>query len=144
MHESGAARYAVEWARKADFSDAVAVANLPWTVYTHNRPFEPGRYFWHYRITDKAGAASAWSRTRTFTIPAGAVEFPEPSLAEMRERIGTVHPRLFVRPDDREKLRQWAAGGGRDAYERLRKQADRLLSGEMIPEPTVMASGLRS
>src|SRR5262249_52167437 len=31
VHETGAARYTVEWARKTDFSDAVAVTNLPWT-----------------------------------------------------------------------------------------------------------------
>jgi hypothetical protein len=140
VHEAGASRYAVEWARQADFSDAVAVTNLPWTVYTHNRTFESGRYFWHYRITDKKGEQSAWSRARSFTIPANAAEFPEPSLAEMRERIGNVHPRLFVRPGDRERLRAWADSGGRDAWQRLRKEADRLLSGELISEPTVMGS----
>src|ERR1051326_3043015 len=43
VHENGAGRYAVEWARQPDFSDAAGAANLPWTVYTHNRPFEPGR-----------------------------------------------------------------------------------------------------
>jgi hypothetical protein len=141
VHENGAVRYTVSWSRRADFSDAVTVSELPWTVYTHNRPLDPGKYFWRYRITGKQGENSAWSRTRTFTIPAGATVFPEPDMADMRQRIGSVHPRLFVRPEDRAKLSAWAADGGSEAWGRLKKEADRLLDGKMIPEPAVKASG---
>jgi hypothetical protein len=140
VHETDAISYTVEWARSADFANCVTIKDLPWTVYTHNRPLAPGKYFWRYRMTSKSGETSAWSKARSFVIAAAAVEFPEPDMAEMRRRIGDVHPRLFVRPEDREKLRRWAESGGRDAWQRVRKEADRLLDGKMIPEPTEMGS----
>ena len=74
VHERDAVRYSVEWARDASFRGAVTVTDLPWSVYTHNRPLAPGKYFWHYRTVDKSGESSAWSRARSFTIPGGAVE----------------------------------------------------------------------
>ena len=140
VHERDAAAYTLQWARSADFSGAVTVDKLPWTAYSHNRPLPPGVWFWRYRITDRQGEKSAWSRTRTFTISASAVEFPKPDLDEMRNRIGSSHPRLFVRGEDRGKFRQWAASGGRDAWQALKREADRVAAGTPIPEPTEMGS----
>ena len=138
VQERDAASYAVQWARSADFAGAVTVDKLPWTTYTHNHPLAPGAYFWRYRITGRKGETSAWSRTRTFTIPTSAVEFPKPTLDEMRQRIGSSHPRLFVHPEDRDKLRRWSQAGGRDAWEHLKHEADRVAAGTPIPEPTEM------
>ena len=140
VHERDASTYTVQWAGHADFSGAVTVDKLPWTAYTHNHRIEPGSYFWRYRITDRHGETSAWSRTRTFTIPTSAVDFPKPNLEEMRSRIGSSHPRLFVHPEDRDKLRQWAAAGGRQSWEALKREADRVSAGTPIAEPTEMGS----
>jgi hypothetical protein len=140
VHERDAASYTLQWAARADFSDAVSVEKLPWTAYTHNHPLAPGTYYWRYRITDKKGDVSPWSRARSFTVPATAIEFPKPDLEEMRQRIGASHPRLFVRPEDRDKLREWAAAGGREAWDRVKRDADRVAAGTPIPEPTEMGS----
>jgi len=140
VHERDAASYTLQWARTADFVNAITVDKLSWTAYTHNRPLTPGGYFWRYRITDRQGATSAWSRARAFTVPMAAVEFPKPELEEMRSRIGSSHPRLFVRNEDRDKFRKWAASGGREAWQALKREADRVAAGTPVPEPTEMGS----
>ena len=48
--EKDANSYAVEWASDSDFKKPVSIGELPWTVYTHNAPFTPGKCFWHYRL----------------------------------------------------------------------------------------------
>ena len=48
--EKDAISYAVEWANDSNFKKPVSIGELPWTVYTHNAPFTPGKYFWHYRL----------------------------------------------------------------------------------------------
>jgi hypothetical protein len=140
VHERDAATYTVQWAASADFKNPATADKLPWSAYTHNRPLAPGSYYWRYRIVDKKGDLSPWSRTRTFTIPASAVNFPKPALDEMRAKIGTAHPRLFVRPEDRDKLRKWSEGEGRESWARLKKEADRVAAGTPIAEPTEMGS----
>jgi hypothetical protein len=131
-------RFDLQWAKSADFAGAVTVEKLTWSVYTHNRPLPPGAYFWRYRILRPDGSVSGWSRTRRFTIPAGAVEFPQPSMAELSARIPKQHPRLFVTPKDLPRLRAYAAGAGRSHFEALRKRADALLKVEPTPEPIHM------
>jgi uncharacterized protein DUF4962/heparinase II/III-like protein len=134
VHEREAASYTVEWARRADFADAVTVADIPWSVYTHHQPLAPGAWHWRYRIVAKDGAASAWSRTRAFTVPPEATAFPQPTMAELRRRMPKQHPRLFLTADDLPKLQQ------QPALDALRGRADQLLRAEPTPEPPVKAS----
>jgi hypothetical protein len=133
-------RYDLQWARSADFSGATMKEGLKWSVYTHNRALTPGAYFWRYRIVKSDGGKSAWSRARQFKVPAGAMEFPQPSMDELRARIPKQHPRLFVTAADLPKLREFAAGAGRSQFEALRKRGDALLTAEPTPEPTVMGN----
>ena len=138
--EEDAAGYQLQWSPRADFAGATTVKDIPWSVYTHEKPFAAGVYYWRYRILGKKGELSAWSRSRSFTVPAEATVFPRPSMAQMRERIGADHPRLFVSSKDLPALKEWAKGGGSAAFNRLVKEADRLLRSEPTPEPTVMGS----
>lgn len=140
VHEASAAAYNLEWSGEASFARPVEVRNLPWSAYTHHTPLKPGDWWWRYRIVRSDGTFSAWSRARRFTIPAGAVEFPQPALAQLRERIGGDHPRLFVRRGDLRRLNEWANAGGKAAFERIRERADALRSAEPTPEPPVRAS----
>jgi hypothetical protein len=141
VQEKGAASYTVQWADNGEFRRPVTIDGIPWSVYTHHRALRPGRYHWRYRITAENGSVSAWSRTRSFAVPAGAVEFPQPTLEELRRRIPRTHPRLLVRAEDLKGLRAWARQGGRETYAALIKEADRLCGAEPTPEPTVRANG---
>jgi len=140
VHEKDAAGYTVEWARDASFKAPVTVRGIPWSVYTHHAPLAAGRYFWRYRIETKDGQGSAWSRTRSFLVGQHAVAFPQPPMEELRRRIGDAHPRLFVRAADLERLRQYARGEGKSAYDALIARADELLAAAPTPEPTVRAN----
>lgn len=140
VHEKEAAAYDVQWAANPGFENASSAENLPWSVYTHHRPLEPGTYWWRYRILGRDGLRSAWSRARSFTVPPEAVAFPQPTLEELRRRIGAGHPRLFVREQDLDRLRAWAAGGGKESWQRLIARAEELSRAEPTPEPAVRAS----
>jgi hypothetical protein len=138
VQEPKALRYEVQWASREDFSDA-AGAETRWCVYTHSEPLKPGPCFWRYRDLYKEGP-SPWSRIRRFTVPPDAVPFPKPTLEELRRRVPKDHPRLFLRPEDLPKLREWIRGDGRETFGKLRKAADQIVAGELTPEPTVRGS----
>jgi Domain of unknown function (DUF4962)/Heparinase II/III-like protein len=140
VHEPESASYALEWSRSADFKDVATVKNLPWSVYTHNQPLSAGTYYWRYRIIGRNGEPSPWSRVRRFTVPADAVVLPQPSMDELRRRIPSQHPRVFVTHGDLARLRTWAEGGGQQAFQKLLRRADELLIGEPTAEPSVRAS----
>lgn len=140
VHETGAASYEVQWARDPEFQSAFTVGGIPWSVYTHHTPLEPGRYWWRYRIVRGEGAASPWSRARSFVVPREAVIFPQPTLEEIKRRVPSGHPRLFVRPEDLPRLRERARGDLRAAWERVIARAEELHKAEPTPEPAVRAS----
>lgn len=140
VHEKQAAAYDVQWAKTPDFEHAATAEMLPWSVHTHHRTLEPGDYWWRYRKHTRDGNRSAWSRARRFTVPPDAVAFPQPTLEELRRRIGPGRPRLFVRRQDLDRLRAWAAADGRDAWQKLIKRAEELVGAEPTPEPAVRAS----
>ena len=140
VHEKDAAGYAVEWADNAAFSGAASARNLHWCVYTHSKPLKPGTYFWRYRIVSKDKRASAWSRARKFIIPAGATDFPQPTMDELHRRVPKNHPRLFVRPEDLPRLKAYAQAAGKAYFEKIISTADALLTADPTPEPTVRAA----
>ncbi len=140
VHERGAASYDVQWSPRPDMSRAITVERHRWCVYTHHEPLPPGKYYWRYRIRTAQGEVSAWSRVRSFTVPRRATPFPQPTLAQLKARVGTEHPRLFVRPQDLPSLRQWSGREGRALLQSLREQAERLMRDGPTPEPTVLGS----
>ncbi len=89
----GGLHFELQWSREARFEKAATVRDIPWSAYTHNRPLEPGRYYWRYRAFAKDGAVSGWSATRSFVVPPDAVVFPQPAMDELRRRIPRDHPR---------------------------------------------------
>ena len=138
--EKEAASYAVQWAKDPQFTGAVTVRNIPWSIYTHSATLEPGSWWWRYRIVSANGRESPWSRARKFTVPSGAAPFPQPTMEELRRRIPKDHPRLFVRPEELPALRTWAAGGGKEIYRKLIARADELVHATPTPEPAVRAT----
>jgi hypothetical protein len=140
VHEATAVSYELEWAGNPEFRNSTRVNGIPWSVYTHHSPLAPGKYWWRYRIIGKDGKPSPWSQARSFTVPADAVPFPQPTLEELKRRVPKDHPRLFVTSKDLPRLREWARGGGRAAWEQLVARAEQLHNAEPTPEPAVRAS----
>ncbi len=140
IHHREAASYDVQWATRRDMTGAVTVEKHRWCVYTHHEPLKTGTYYWRYRIRTRNGEVSPWSQIRKFAVSPEAVLFPQPTLAQMKERIGTTHPRLFVREPDLPTLREWSRREGRRFLQNLQMQAERLLREGPTPEPAVKAS----
>jgi uncharacterized protein DUF4962/heparinase II/III-like protein len=139
VHEKDAVSYTVQWADTAEFARATTINDLPWSVYTHHSTLKAGTWFWRYRIVGK-NAASTWSVTRRFILPANAVEFPQPAMEQLRQRIPKSHPRLFVRSQDLDRLKSWSKSGGTDSFRKILDQAGRLVDSEPTSEPSVRAS----
>ncbi len=139
IHEKGATGYDVQWSPGEDFVQATKVENVKWPVYTHHQTLTPGRYWWRYRIHGADGV-SGWSKARSFAVPATAVEFPKPTLEMLRRRVPKDHPRVFVTAAELPKLREYAGGEGKAAYERLVRRAETLLTADPTPEPAVKAT----
>jgi len=107
--------------------------NIKFNVHCPPRTFKPGAYTWRYRGKDSNGRYTNWSPPRTFTIASDAVAMPLPVREELISRIPKTHPRLFVRPEDIERLRKLAKGQMKQEYDELVKECENLLSN---PPPT--------
>lgn len=140
LHEKEAQTYTIQWAGRKDFSDAETVEGFVWNTYTHHTPLAPGSYFWRYRFITQDGRPSNWSTVRKVIVPADAVAFPMPSRTQQRERVPSGHPRLFMRPEDLPRLRSLAHGTFASTFEKLRKEADRILKAGPTSEPQHMGS----
>jgi len=86
------------------------MSNLEFNVHCPPRTFKPGTYKWRYRGKDKSSRYTNWSRVRTFTIAKEAVSMPLPQREELMSRIPKSHPRLFMRPENLNQLRELARG----------------------------------
>ncbi|MBN2507844.1 MAG: DUF4962 domain-containing protein [Verrucomicrobia bacterium] len=140
VHAEGAQAYTVQWARAPGFEDAETAEGVRWPTYTHHRALPAGRYHWRYRAASHAGTTSAWSRVRSFVVPADAAEFPMPTAAQQQQRVPPGHPRLFMRPEDLPRLRTLARGREATRFAALRAEADRVLRDGPTPEPEHLGS----
>ncbi len=124
----------IECASDARFADVVyRAAGIEFNVHCPPRTFGPGNYAWHYRGEDKEGRHSNWSTTRKFSIASDAVQMPLPRREELMARIPKTHPRLFLRPENLERLRELARGELKDKYLELVSECDKILAD---PPPT--------
>ncbi|PKL89480.1 MAG: hypothetical protein CVV23_05050 [Ignavibacteriae bacterium HGW-Ignavibacteriae-2] len=89
--------------------------------------FPIGEYKWRYRGYDSTGTSTEWSVERSFKISEKAVEMPMPSRSELISRIPKSHPRLFMRPEQLQTLRDLAKGDFKERYEKLIEKCDQLL-----------------
>ena len=100
-----------------------------WTFNAHTPPtvLSPGKYTWKYRGFDKDGKPTNWSQTRTFEVPDTAQPMPLVEKDELLKRIPLTHPRIFIRPEGMERLRQLAKNEMNAEYKELAKRCDNLL-----------------
>lgn len=103
------------------------VSDVEFNVHCPPKTFQPGTYTWRYRGVDSKGEKTNWSQARTFEVPRDAAEMPLPSREELLAQIPKSHPRLFVRPENIEHLRELAKGELGDQYRDLVDESERLL-----------------
>ena len=103
------------------------VGGMEFNVHCPPRAFELGNYTWRYRGKDKNGKRTNWSRPRRFTIADDAATMPLPTREELIVRIPKSHPRLFMRPENLDRLRKLARGKMKREYNVLVKDCEKLL-----------------
>ncbi len=118
-------------ARDAAFTDIVLdVCGHTEPSYLPETAFAPGRYFWRWL------AGSDASDVFTFEITADAVVLEVPPVDEWLRPFPAEHPRLYIRPDDVDALRESIHGARAQAWAKLKREADAFLAEEHeISEP---------
>jgi hypothetical protein len=136
----------IECARDADFAAILYRAtDVGFNVHCPPKIFGPGSYAWRYRGKDKEGRCTPWSRTRSFRIADDAVQMPLPPRDELLARIPKSHPRLFLRPENLDRLRELARGTLKSQYEDLVRECDRILANPpSTKEPPKYAPGMET
>ncbi len=123
-----AASYEFQCARDEAFATGLIRADqIQFACYCPDQTLAVGKWFWRYRMIDKKGQTSDWSKARWFEVDANAVAFPMPARKELIGRIPAAHPRLFVRPEQMDSLRQRAKTDLKKEYDALIKQCEALL-----------------
>ena len=118
--QENAVAYDIQCARVADFAEIGYEASG--VAYTAHRPaevFESGQWYWRFRFADGEGNVSDWSGGRGFVIDEGAKALPMPERSELIGRIPKGHPRLFLRPEQVDDLRNRAQSDLKPIYDEL-------------------------
>ncbi|MFH1717776.1 MAG: DUF4962 domain-containing protein [Planctomycetota bacterium] len=105
-----------------------STTSLEFNVHCPPRVFKAGSYTWRYRGRDSNGRYTSWSQPRNFTIADDAVAMPLPAREELIARIPKSHPRLFMRPENLDKLHELARGKMKRQYDELVNDCERLLA----------------
>lgn len=120
--------YTLEIATDTDFRDVVhTVAETPWSAHAPDKVLPAGTCYWRYRGHGEAESLSNWSKTRTFVLPEGLPAFPKPAREDLIPRIPGGHPRLFLRPEQVEGLREAGGDTLKAQYEAVIAAADKVL-----------------
>ncbi|NOZ20365.1 MAG: DUF4962 domain-containing protein [Planctomycetes bacterium] len=132
--QKNAASYDLEVARDAKFANvAYRIEGLKYNCHCPSKTFEQGTWHWRFRMVNKKGERSDWSKVRSFTIGPDAIAFPMPAREELLGRIPKQHPRLFVRPEQISELRKHAQGDLKPVFDALVKQCEKIMKN---PPPT--------
>ena len=114
--------------------------NLPateHTVYPLARALEPGDYSWRVVYVDADAKAYGASKLRRFSIPPDAPQLTLPDVAELKQHLALVRPRLFLLGERLAQIREEAARGKLAAWQPFLKVADAALQEKPYPDPVL-------
>jgi hypothetical protein len=122
-----AADFHLQVARDPDFADLVLdIDHLEDPLYLPEQPLPPGPYFWTWSAADRT------SEIFEFDIPSDALELEVPPAAKWLRRLPEGHPRIYLRPEQVQQLRNAPP----DGWDQLKASADNLLpESHEMPEP---------
>jgi hypothetical protein len=132
----GVKEYNLQYSRHADFPINQTVSIVcPRTIHVPNQSLGSGRWYWRFSVADSQSGQQVNSRVRTFTIAENAIKVPFPNVKSVIAKLKGVHPRDFVRNEDLQRYRKLGAGPLKSYIVELKKQCDRYIEGDLLPEP---------
>lgn len=133
----GVKEYLLQWSPDPNFplDRTTTVTGLKLSLYTPAQTLTPGHWYWRYGCEGGEGVGVVYSRARTFTVPPEATELPLPPCAEIRRRVPTGHPRLYVRPEELATFRRRRKTTHRALWEALQRDLEKRMGAELTPEP---------
>jgi hypothetical protein len=127
--QADAIGYDWQAARDASFTDEVRErSKLLFPALRPAEPFAPGSWHWRFRFHRSDGRVSEWSTARRFAVSRETPAVGIPTFDVLRARVPEDHPRLFVRPEQHERLRALANGRLAPSFDRLRKRCENTLA----------------
>jgi hypothetical protein len=141
--EKGASTYQLQIGRDAELQDVVYTAETRWSSHCPSHPLPQGELTWRYRAVRGDQGPSEWSVARRLTIPADAVDYPQPAVADLRSRLGEERPRLFMRSERLSHYRELARGELNPHWRAIQRTADKLLTSPPdVSEPPKYPQGM--
>ncbi|MCP5118795.1 MAG: DUF4962 domain-containing protein, partial [bacterium] len=114
---------------------ALAVDNLPSTVYPPPETLAPGDYTWQVVYRNGSGEDYGVSKTRSFTIDDGTPELPMPDVALLSKHLAGVRPRLYLHGDRLDRIKAAVKRGAVPHWDFFISAADAALEEGPYAEP---------
>jgi hypothetical protein len=107
LPEAQAVSYVVEYGPDPEFSASsfTRIENVGLPLYVPAHTFEPGTWYWRYWGVSANGEVFGPSQVRSFVVDPGLPEIPLPPAEEWMARIPRTHPRMFIRPEQVQAVR---------------------------------------
>ncbi|MGI6083492.1 MAG: DUF4962 domain-containing protein, partial [Limnochordia bacterium] len=107
LPDAQAASYVVEYGRDPEFSASgfTRIENVGLPLYVPAHTFAPGTWYWRFWGVSEKGDTYGPSQVRSFVVDPGLPEMPLPPAEEWMARIPRTHPRMFIRPEQVQSVR---------------------------------------
>jgi hypothetical protein len=115
--------YEIEISQKEDFSESQKFSDIEETFYRPLQPIDSGHWFWRIQSSKKQ-----WSPTLSFDLPENATRWPMESWNEALKKVPETHPRIWIRPEQLQSLRDKARGPLKSYLADCEKRATRWLN----------------
>lgn len=137
LPEPDAATYTLQCSRGKGFTgtSTLTIEDIKLNLRQPAKTMPAGKWYWRYRAVRTDGKESAWSSARSFTVPADAPEFAVPPIRELMTRISPGHPRLFVRQEELEALRESRLTSRRASWQALEEIIESKKGLPLMKEP---------
>lgn len=135
--ERWADTYTLELCQSPDFTGPTRLTfdGIKYNCFNLPKPLAAATWHWRYRLNIDDGLHSAFGQARSFHIGDDLPVFTAPAMAEIRDRLGLSHPRVYVNAETLGAFRARRLGDGKDWWAAFAPQADRWLKREPAAEP---------
>ncbi len=135
LPEAGAISYTLQYARRADFSDAVVRDGLRMNIHQPTDALLAGKWHWRYRAVFADCETSEWSVVRSFQVTKDSLPLRFPPFPEVRANVLSGRPRLFVRQGELEAVRESLLASRKGLWEGLLEQIEARRGLPLMQEP---------